>query len=303
MALINRYTRKTLSADDVYTFSVILCDNEIDRDFERFSKTALTALCDMFVGKTGIFDHSMRASDQTARIYKTEVIEDTDRKTSVGETYTFIKAYAYMPRISCNSDLICEIDSGIKKEVSVGCSVKTTLCSECNSDIRSCSHIKGQSYGKTVCHGILTDPSDAYEWSFVAVPAQRGAGVTKAFTEKEDNVPLDKIMKKLKEQNGDILITETEAVKLRLTIDTLEKQAKLGREYTSMLIGDTVRLAMAAMPNVSGDSLKSACEKLSHDELTALKSGFEKIAEKQMPITLQLSDGDNTASANNEFII
>ena len=303
MVLINRYTRKQLSPDDVYTFSVILCDNEIDRDFERFSKSALISLCDLFVGKTGIFDHSMKSSDQTARIYKTEVVEDSQRKTSVGETYTFIKAYAYMPKISCNEKLICEIDSGIKKEVSIGCSVKTTLCSECGADIRSCSHIKGQSYSDTVCHGILSEPTDAYEWSFVAVPAQRRAGVTKAFDKKEDNIPLEKIMKKLNEQNGDILITETEAVKLRLTLDTLEKQAALGREYTSMLLGDTVRLAMAAMPNVSGDSLRSACEKLSHDELIALKSGFSKIAEKQMPFSLQLSENENQASRNNEFII
>ena len=32
--------------------------------------------------------------------------------------------------------------------------------------------------GKT-CHFVLSDPQDAYEWSFVAVPAQRDAGVIK----------------------------------------------------------------------------------------------------------------------------
>ena len=207
-----------------------------------------------------------------------------------------------MPKTSKNADLICEIDSGIKKEVSIGCSVKSILCSECNCDIRSCSHVKGQSYSSTPCHGILTEPTDAYEWSFVAVPSQRGAGVTKAFSEKEENIKVEHIVKKLTEK-GDILLTEKEALKLHMTIDSLEKDAKLGREYKELLIGETVRLAMAAMPNVSGDSLKSVCNKLSSDELSALKSGFSKIAEKQMPLTLQLSCDEKNTVTNNEFKI
>ena len=37
MNLINEYSRRTLTKDEVYTFSVVLCDNDIDRDFERFT--------------------------------------------------------------------------------------------------------------------------------------------------------------------------------------------------------------------------------------------------------------------------
>ncbi len=37
ISLINAYARKELKDEDVYTFSVILCDNEVDRDFEAFS--------------------------------------------------------------------------------------------------------------------------------------------------------------------------------------------------------------------------------------------------------------------------
>ena len=36
LALINRYTRRPFSEEEIYTFSVVLCDNEVDRDFERF---------------------------------------------------------------------------------------------------------------------------------------------------------------------------------------------------------------------------------------------------------------------------
>ena len=38
---INGYTRRPYSAEEIYTFSVVLCDNEVDRDFECFTTTAL----------------------------------------------------------------------------------------------------------------------------------------------------------------------------------------------------------------------------------------------------------------------
>ena len=34
---VNAFARTELKAGDVYIFSVLLCDNEVDRDFERFS--------------------------------------------------------------------------------------------------------------------------------------------------------------------------------------------------------------------------------------------------------------------------
>ena len=43
LKLINNYTRSPFGEDDVYVFSVVLCDNEIDRDFERFSDDTLDA--------------------------------------------------------------------------------------------------------------------------------------------------------------------------------------------------------------------------------------------------------------------
>ena len=36
LAEINRFTRTPLTAEEVYCFAVRLCDNEVDRDFERF---------------------------------------------------------------------------------------------------------------------------------------------------------------------------------------------------------------------------------------------------------------------------
>ena len=65
---INQYTRRPFTEQEVYTFSVVLCDNEIDRDFERFSVEALHTLSQLFLGKTGIFDHNMKTGNQAARL-------------------------------------------------------------------------------------------------------------------------------------------------------------------------------------------------------------------------------------------
>ena len=50
MALINRLAKTALAPEQVYTFAVRLCDNEVDRDFERFDIPALTALGELLEG-------------------------------------------------------------------------------------------------------------------------------------------------------------------------------------------------------------------------------------------------------------
>ena len=57
----NRFSKAELTADQVYTFSVRLCDNEIDRDGERFPLETLQELERLFVGKSGVFDHQWSA--------------------------------------------------------------------------------------------------------------------------------------------------------------------------------------------------------------------------------------------------
>jgi len=177
---INKFTRRPLREEEIYAFPVTLCDNDIDRDNERFSDEALLTLSKLFVGKTGIFDHNPTGDNQTARIYDAEVVVDPGKLTKDNRIYKYLRAEAYMVRTDKNADLIAEIDAGIKKEVSVSCSASKNICSVCGCDrrITQCEHHKGQDG----CHVILDDITDAYEWSFVAVPAQINAGVTKKYS-------------------------------------------------------------------------------------------------------------------------
>lgn len=65
IVLINAISRETIKENEVYTFALRLCDNDIDRDFERFGDSTLEELSPMFVGKAGIFDHRWSAKGWT----------------------------------------------------------------------------------------------------------------------------------------------------------------------------------------------------------------------------------------------
>ena len=138
MEQIGRYTRRAYSPEEVYTFSLVLCDNEVDRDFERFSREALEGLRELFLGKTVLLDHQRSAASQTARIYDTGLEELPDKTTQAGEPYVRLTAKAYLPRTEKNRQVIELIESGILKEVSVGCSMKRSVCSLCEGTVPAC---------------------------------------------------------------------------------------------------------------------------------------------------------------------
>ena len=85
---LNQFTRRTHTLDEVYLLDVLLCDNEVDRDFERFSDSALETLKTLFVGKTGIFDHDPSGKNQTARIFSTRLETHPEQLTSKISVHT-----------------------------------------------------------------------------------------------------------------------------------------------------------------------------------------------------------------------
>ena len=220
---INALTRRKFKAEELYTFPVVLCHNDIDRDYERFSDEALDKMAELFVGTTGIFDHNPTADNQSARIYDAEVVTDPEKQTAWGGTYRYLKGYAYMVRTAANKDLITEIDAGIKKEVSVSCSSSRRTCSVCGADLsQGCEHVRGKSYDGQTCHVVLDGITDAYEWSFVAVPAQPGAGVTKARSPRGQDSPNAADAAKVEyitKRNGGITMAEFTAITTQADFD------------------------------------------------------------------------------------
>lgn len=174
LALINRQTLRELSSEEVFTFRLAACDNQVDRDYEQFSDAALEGLAPMFVGKSVLMDHVWCAGYQTARVYDAHV-------ETVGETKRLILR-CYMPRTEESAKTINAIETGILRECSVGCQVERAICSICGADQSKtcCAHVAGREYDGKTCVMLLDGAKDAYEVSLVAVPAQKEAGVVKS---------------------------------------------------------------------------------------------------------------------------
>lgn len=253
---INTFARAPLTADEVYVFSVRLCDTLPDIDGEAFAPEAIYALAPMFVGKTGILNHQWSADNQLGRIFDTAVVEEGG--------VCWLKAWVYMLRTEKTASFIREIEGGIKKEVSVGCAMGKTICSICGAEYGICDHEKGQRYGANICTAILTDPVDAYEFSFVAVPAQREAGVVK--TAGKD--------------------AQKQA--------QLEKEASYGRMYRKALLRDVTKLYLLLDMGADENLIRKMAESLSVEELVSLSEGLQKKAQKALLPVTQLG-GNKTA--------
>jgi len=286
LELINQFSRKQLTAQEVYTFAVRLCDNEIDRDGERFECGTLEELAKLFVGKTGIFDHQWTAAGQTARLYRTEVVEEPGAMTAAGDMGRFLKGYAYVLRTPGNEELIAQLEGGILREVSVGCAVKQAVCSVCGKQAGACAHRKGEIYDGELCYTSLRGAADAFEWSFVAVPAQPKAGVLK-----------HKGYHAMKELAGKEGWAED--------VEQLEKQAELGRRYLAALRREVVRLNGLTGEGVEHGVMERIADRLGEGELLELRRVYAEKAAKRYPVMTQLGHGgqEREQPADGAFLI
>ena len=274
---INAQAKGNLTAEQVYVFSLRLCDDQVDRDNERFDTAALPGLAKLFIGKTGIVDHRWSSDNQVARIFETQVVKE--------EGVSYIKAWAYIRRGGSADEIIADIEAGIKKEVSVGCAMGRSVCSVCGSDYGTCGHQKGESYDGLFCCAILCEPMDAYEFSFVAVPAQRSAGVLKALGGRKD-------LKALAEEFG-----------AQAEYRALYQQAQLGVQYQKLLCGEVVRLCLSLDLGIEEPVLRSVVEKASAEELMKLKNALESRFEQMYPVKCQLLGAAGEESVESGFLI
>lgn len=205
---INKYTLSPVSAEDVFIFKATIADNEQDdRNGMPFNLKALQDLKRLYPGKTMLKDHARRADNQIARIYDTELVQNANKSTELGELYTELIAKIYMIKTDSNKDLISEIVGGIKKEVSTSTVPEKMICNICGVDNMKdyCRHYPNREYdvtdgtGKSTkkrCKMLLHGAKEAYELSFVAVPAQprasthKSIGFTKPITEKPENTEI-----------------------------------------------------------------------------------------------------------------
>ena len=274
---INALAKGSLTEEQVYVFSVRLCDDQVDRDFERFDTAALPELAKLFVGKSGVVDHKWSAERQLARIFDAEVLQE--------EGVSYIKAWAYIRRGDSGDEWIADIEAGIKKEVSVGCAMGQSVCSICGAEYGTCGHRKGEHYDGAMCCAILREPVDAYEFSFVAVPAQREAGVLKGMGRRVS-------LKELADEFG-----------AQEEYRGLWKLSQLGQQYQKQLSDEVVRLALMLGLKLEEPVLRGAVEKLAGAELVPLRDALRERAAERYPIQLQLGTVRGEAALESAYLI
>lgn len=315
MALINQYTRKELNPEDVYVFSVAMCNNEIDRDIEKFTIETLKQLAVLFKGKTMIFDHNPSASNQVARIFDTYIEENPTQKTSDGETYATLVGKIYMLNNNSNKELIDSIDAGILKEVSVSCSASELNCSICGTNQRkkSCNHYKGKEYNGKMCFYSLEKAEDAYELSLVAIPAQKDAGITKMLNNEKGDVISMEIKEKIKEQFG-VEIADTDTLdtaleKVSKAFDGMSGEIVVKEDGTTEITCKGKILATLPAPVVSelgtlkefisADVVKAkAGKELTADEVLSIVGDYETLKSKATEFDTLKSEAIDTAIKN-----
>lgn len=168
------------TADQLYIFSIKMCNSEIDSDADKLTPTFLQQFADFVTASTIplIKDHNWVAENQVGRVYRAEVL--SEGLDSQGEAYTYVLGYAY---VAANSEIVNRLKLGLLSEVSVGFDGKGYTCSVCGAGVLShdCKCPNGHTFGSTI-EGVTVyrnvgECTSALECSFVPVPAQDGAEV------------------------------------------------------------------------------------------------------------------------------
>ena len=146
-----------------------------------------------------------------------------------------------------------------------------SICSICGSEYGSCGHCKGEHYDGQLCCAILKEPIDAYEFSFVAVPAQPNAGVLKGLGRGQC------ALKDLADEFG-----------VQSEYRALFKEAELGRQYKKLVQDDVVRLCLSLELGVEEPTLRAIVEKVGAEELLKLQKALDDRLAESMPMTCQL---------------
>lgn len=260
MEKVNRHTIEPLKPEDVYLFEIELCDNDVDRVYDKMTDSFLEQIANNIVGVTGLKDHDWSSDNQISRLYDASVVIDS-KPNSLGETRKYVLGRAYT--LSKYKDYIDKIKSGLLKESSIAFKSVNDTCSICgepmikdSGDIGHCKngHVAGDMIDGKLCYNSINELADVMEWSLVAVPCQHKAGIknkglerssrmkrtellikqfmaTKAFKEadKESKEALEKAMteesdKELTDEDIKGLIEENE--KLKAKVKELEAKVK-----------------------------------------------------------------------------
>ncbi len=213
LARINRLSRVPLKGEDVYVRSMYLCSDRLcPTDWGRFTRTALSQISDLVVGRAVLRGHD-RSSLPLARFFSADVVKrdggsapglkeaapERNEPVQEGaepaegpvqalgevneitrEPTEWVRAWFYWLRGTTGAeDLRLNIDGGVYREVSISWRYRQARCSVCGDDIRRCGHTPGRLYLGKRCFFEVDEVLDVLEGSFVYRGAEGDAAIAR----------------------------------------------------------------------------------------------------------------------------
>ena len=175
--LVNRYTQKPLTREEVNIKSMWLCNDIIDSYYSRFNEKTLNELAEKIPGGPVMIGHNTEMLP-IGRFFKAQVVRRED-------SHLWLRAWFYWPKdMDHSADMLSGIESGLYREVSVSWSMTAAICSICGKDMRSmeCPHIPGRKYPDAngtdqLCFWESEGIKDFYEGSLVYKGGQYGTSI------------------------------------------------------------------------------------------------------------------------------
>jgi hypothetical protein len=153
LAAINQFTRKEMTAEEVYIFNSLMIDNQETSYFSLLQEPLLAKMRDdALAGVALLLGHDSRKIP-VGRTFGSELKSEYDQDSGSEIKSVYGKSYIDLGRKTQDgmmTDDICKgIDAGTTFDVSIGFNASSWKCSICENDIRDyhkCPHSPGREY-------------------------------------------------------------------------------------------------------------------------------------------------------------
>jgi len=183
---INRFARRPLTADEVYVGECDLCNDRVDRAFERFTADVLQDFADSLPGKSLLAGHD-HGSLPLGLWFDARLRQDERGVIHLRPSYYIVKTRE-------NEHHRAQLDGGVYRYASIGFRARDLVCDICGKSWFGweCEHYPGQAYdvgGRRVvatAHYTRSDerPAEAVEGSIVYLGCQYDAELKAAMGQK-----------------------------------------------------------------------------------------------------------------------
>jgi hypothetical protein len=184
--VINRFARQPLSAAEVYVGECDLCNDRVDRAFERFTAEVLQDFADSLPGKSLLAGHD-HGSLPLGLWFDARLRRDE-------RAVTHLRPSFYIVKTRDNEHHRAQLDGGVYRYASIGFRARDLVCDICGKSWFGweCQHYPGRGYdvaGQRVvatAHYTRSDdhPAEAVEGSIVYLGCQYDAELKAAMGQK-----------------------------------------------------------------------------------------------------------------------